>query len=58
MAKAIDGLPERLNLIVGLYYQEECSFREIGEVLGMAKSTVADTVERAIKKLAERCDVR
>jgi RNA polymerase sigma-70 factor (ECF subfamily) len=33
-------------------------YREIGEVLGMAKSTVADTVERAIKKLAERCDVR
>jgi len=25
--------------------------------LGMATSTVGDTVERAIKKLAEKCDV-
>jgi RNA polymerase sigma-70 factor (ECF subfamily) len=32
-------------------------YREIGEVLGMATSTVADTVERAIKKLAEKCNV-
>jgi len=32
-------------------------YREIGEVLGVPTSTVADTVERAIKKLAERCNV-
>ena len=32
-------------------------YREIGEVLGIATSTVGDTVERAIKKLAEKCDV-
>jgi RNA polymerase sigma-70 factor, ECF subfamily len=32
-------------------------YREIGEILGMATSTVGDTVERAIKKLAERCNV-
>ncbi|HTW65092.1 MAG TPA: RNA polymerase sigma factor [Bryobacteraceae bacterium] len=32
-------------------------YREIGEVLGLATSTVADTVDRAIKKLAEKCNV-
>jgi RNA polymerase sigma-70 factor (ECF subfamily) len=32
-------------------------YREIGEVLGIPTSTVADTVERAVKKLAERCNV-
>jgi RNA polymerase sigma-70 factor (ECF subfamily) len=32
-------------------------YREIGEVLGMATSTVSDTVDRAIKKLAEKCNV-
>src|SRR5271167_3085323 len=32
-------------------------YREIGEVLGIATSTVADTVERAIKKLAEKFNV-
>ncbi|HEV2523007.1 MAG TPA: sigma-70 family RNA polymerase sigma factor [Candidatus Acidoferrales bacterium] len=32
-------------------------YREIAEVLGMATSTVGDTVERAVKKLAEKCNV-
>ena len=36
---------------------EGLRYREIGEVLGMATSTVGDTVERAIKKLAEKCNV-
>ena len=32
-------------------------YREIAEALGMRTSTVGDTVERAIKKLAEKCNV-
>jgi RNA polymerase sigma-70 factor (ECF subfamily) len=32
-------------------------YREIGAVLGIATSTVADTVDRAIRKLAEKCNV-
>src|SRR5271157_1043917 len=36
---------------------EGLRYREIGDVLGIPTSTVADTVERAIKKLAEKCNV-
>jgi RNA polymerase sigma-70 factor (ECF subfamily) len=32
-------------------------YREIGEVLEIPTSTVGDTVDRAIKKLAEECNV-
>ena len=32
-------------------------YREIGEVLEIPTSTVGDTVDRAIKKLAEKCNV-
>jgi RNA polymerase sigma-70 factor (ECF subfamily) len=32
-------------------------YREISAVLGIATSTVSDTVDRAIKKLAEKCNV-
>jgi RNA polymerase sigma-70 factor, ECF subfamily len=32
-------------------------YREIGEVLDLPTSTVSDTVDRAIKKLAEKCNV-
>ncbi len=36
---------------------EGLRYREIGEVLGLATSTVADTVDRAVRKLAEKCNV-
>ncbi|MGH9678963.1 MAG: RNA polymerase sigma factor [Candidatus Acidiferrales bacterium] len=36
---------------------EGLRYREIGEVLGLPTSTVGDTVDRAIKKLAEKCNV-
>jgi RNA polymerase sigma-70 factor (ECF subfamily) len=32
-------------------------YREIGEVLEIATSTVADIVDRAVRKLAEKCNV-
>jgi len=32
-------------------------YREIADVLGIATSTVAETVDRAVKKLAEKCNV-
>ncbi len=38
LSEAIENLPERLKLVLGLYYQEDCSFREIGEVLGVTES--------------------
>jgi RNA polymerase sigma-70 factor (ECF subfamily) len=57
----------RLRAAIGLLTEceREClllragglRYREIGDVLGMATSTVGDTVERAIKKLAEKCNV-
>jgi|SRR5215469_1011411 RNA polymerase sigma-70 factor (ECF subfamily) len=36
---------------------EGLRYREIGEVLDLARSTVADTVDRAVRKLAEKCNV-
>ena len=36
---------------------EGLRYREIGEVLGLATSTVGSIVDRAVKKLAEQCNV-
>ena len=54
--KAIRSLaaPERECLMLRA---EGLRYREIGEVLGIPTSTVSDTVDRAIKKLAEKCNV-
>ena len=54
--KAIRSLaaPERECLMLRA---EGLRYREIGEVLGIPTSTVGDTVDRAVKKLAEKCNV-
>jgi RNA polymerase sigma-70 factor, ECF subfamily len=56
LEKAIRGLAEAERECL-LLRAEGLRYREIGEVLGIATSTVADTVARAIKKLAEECNV-
>jgi RNA polymerase sigma-70 factor (ECF subfamily) len=56
LERAIQGLtqPERECLMLRA---EGLRYREIGEVLGVPTSTVGDTVDRAIKKLTEKCNV-
>jgi RNA polymerase sigma factor for flagellar operon FliA len=56
VSEAIEQLPERLNLIVGLYYQEECSFREIGEVLGVTESRVCQLHAEAMHLIRATMD--
>lgn len=48
VAGAIDELPERLQMVLALYYQEDCSFREIGEVLGVTESRVCQLHTEAV----------
>jgi RNA polymerase sigma-70 factor, ECF subfamily len=56
LASAIRVLSEQERECL-LLRGEGLRYREIGEVLGIPTSTVGDTVERAIKKLAEKCNV-
>ncbi len=48
VAAAIDALPERLQLVLGLYYEEGCNLREIGEILGVTESRVCQLHSEAI----------
>jgi RNA polymerase sigma-70 factor (ECF subfamily) len=56
LASAIRALTEVERECL-LLRAEGLRYREIGEVLEMSTSTVADTVDRAVKKLAEKCNV-
>jgi RNA polymerase sigma-70 factor, ECF subfamily len=56
LGKAIRQLAEAERECL-LLRAEGLRYREIGEVLGIPTSTVADTVARAIKKLSEECNV-
>jgi RNA polymerase sigma factor FliA len=47
LAKAIKELPEREQLIVSLYYDEELNLKEIGGVLGVSESRVSQLLSQA-----------
>ena len=51
LAGAIANLPEREKLVVTLYYYEELTLREIGEVLGVTESRVSQLHTKAILRL-------
>jgi RNA polymerase sigma factor for flagellar operon FliA len=51
LAEAISALPEREKLVVTLYYYEELTLREIGEVLGVTESRVSQLHTKAILRL-------
>jgi RNA polymerase sigma factor for flagellar operon FliA len=54
LAKAITGLPEKEQLVISLYYDEELNMREIGQVLGVSESRVCQINTQAILRLRAR----
>ena len=54
LGEAIARLPEREKLVVTLYYSEERTLREIGEVLGVTESRVSQLHTKAILRLKAR----
>jgi RNA polymerase sigma factor (sigma-70 family) len=49
--EAIEALPEREQLVLTLYYQEELNLKEIGAVLEVGESRVSQLHSQAIKRL-------
>lgn len=54
IAAALEELPDRLRIILGLHYQEECSLREIGEILGVTESRVCQLHAQAVQLIRAR----
>jgi len=51
LVSAIEALPEREKLVMGLYYEEELNLREIGETLGVSESRVCQLHSQAVARL-------
>lgn len=54
LAKAIRELPERERQILALYYEEELTLAEIGEVIGVCESRVCQLRGLAVTRLRTR----
>jgi len=51
IANAISDLPEKEKLTVALYYQDELTMKEIGEVLGYTESRISQMHSKAMFRL-------
>ncbi|HEU0019171.1 MAG TPA: RNA polymerase sigma factor WhiG [Thermoleophilaceae bacterium] len=54
LADAIARLPEREKLVIALYYYENLTLREIGEVLGVTESRVSQLHTKAVLRLKSK----
>jgi len=58
LAMGIDRLPEREKLVVSLYYYDGLTLKEIGRVLDVSESRVAQIHAKALLKLRQFLQAR
>ncbi|MDR1080877.1 MAG: FliA/WhiG family RNA polymerase sigma factor [Deltaproteobacteria bacterium] len=54
LAEAIDALPEKEKLVVTLYYHEELTMKEIGQVMGYTESRISQIHTKSVVRLRGR----
>ena len=54
LAQAMDGLAQNEQYVLGLYYQENLTLKEIGAVLGVTESRVSQLHTKAILRLRSK----
>ena len=51
MTTAIEKLPEKLRLVLSLYYFNELNYKEIGKVMTLSESRISQLHTKAVMKL-------
>lgn len=51
---AIEGLPERERIMMGMIYEQEMNLREIGEVMGVSESRISQLHSQAVARIRSR----
>ena len=54
LAKAITALPEKEKIVISLYYYEDLTMREIGEIMGYTESRISQMHTKAMLRLRAR----
>jgi RNA polymerase sigma factor FliA len=58
LAEGIGGIPQIERTVLGLYYQEELTLREIAEVVGLHESRISQLKSQAILRLRGQMSAR
>jgi len=51
LIEAVEDLPERERMVMGMYYEQEMNLKEIGAVLGVTESRVSQLHSQAVARL-------
>ena len=54
LAREITGLPEREQIVLSLYYNDEMNLKEIGAIIGVSESRVSQILTKVVGKLRGR----
>lgn len=54
MVRAVETLPDKEKLLISLYYYEELTMREIGEIMGYTESRISQLHTQAILRLRHK----
>ncbi len=54
LVEAISGLPQKEQLVLSLYYYEDLTMKEIGEIMGYTESRISQMHTKAILRLRAR----
>ena len=54
LAGEIAGLPERDQIVLSLYYNDEMNLKEIGAIIGVTESRVSQILTKVVGKLRDR----
>ena len=54
LAEEIADLPEREQIVLSLYYNDEMNLKEIGAIIGVSESRVSQILTKVVGKLRER----
>jgi len=52
--EAIEALPEREKILMGLYYEQEMNLKEIGAIMGVSESRVCQLHSQAVARMRAR----
>ena len=54
LASEISELPEREQIVLSLYYNDEMNLKEIGAIIGVSESRVSQILTKVVGKLRDR----